>query len=72
MEKEYIEDSNSGVKYSIRYYSTFYICIQLTNDSYVQRIQFNSEEQWTKALKFMLTNLKWALAWVSSQFVNKT
>ncbi|XP_072047384.1 beclin-1-like [Amphiura filiformis] len=36
--------------------------------SYSIRIQFNSEEQWTKALKFMLTNLKWALAWVSSQF----
>jgi hypothetical protein len=32
------------------------------------RIQFNSEEQWTKALKFMLTNLKWGLAWVSAQF----
>ena len=35
------------------------------------RIQFNSEEQWTKALKFMLTNLKWGLAWVSSQFTDK-
>ncbi|KAK3736111.1 hypothetical protein QZH41_013528 [Actinostola sp. cb2023] len=34
------------------------------------RIQFNSEEQWTKALKFMLTNLKWGLAWVSSQFTD--
>jgi beclin 1 len=33
------------------------------------RIQFNSEEQWTKALKFLLTNLKWGLAWVSSQFI---
>ena len=31
------------------------------------RTQFNSEERWTKALKFMLTNLKWALAWVSSK-----
>ncbi|XP_071792495.1 beclin-1-like [Asterias amurensis] len=36
--------------------------------TYSVKIQFNSEEQWTKALKFMLTNLKWALAWVSSQF----
>ncbi|KAH3708329.1 hypothetical protein DPMN_067777 [Dreissena polymorpha] len=35
------------------------------------KIQFNSEETWTKALKFMLTNLKWGLAWVSSQFANK-
>lgn len=39
--------------------------------SYSIKIQFNSEEQWTKALKFMLTNLKWGLAWVSSQFANK-
>lgn len=39
--------------------------------TYSIKIQFNSEEQWTKALKFMLTNLKWGLAWVSSQFANK-
>ncbi|XP_071942613.1 beclin-1-like [Antedon mediterranea] len=39
-----------------------------TKTSYSIKIQFNSEEHWTKALKFMLTNLKWALAWVSSQF----
>nr|CAB3225355.1 beclin-1 [Phallusia mammillata] len=36
--------------------------------SYSIKMQFNSEEQWTKALKFMLTNLKWGLAWVSTQF----
>ncbi|XP_067685952.1 beclin-1-like [Haliotis asinina] len=42
-----------------------------TGNSYSIKIQFNSEEQWTKALKFMLTNLKWGLAWVSSQFANK-
>lgn len=30
------------------------------------KMQFNSEEQWTKALKFLLTNLKWGLTWVSS------
>lgn len=39
-----------------------------TGKSYSIKVQFNSEEQWTKALKFMLTNLKWALAWVSTQF----
>lgn len=39
--------------------------------SYSIKIQFNSEEQWTKALKFMLTNLKWGLAWVTSQFATK-
>jgi len=42
-----------------------------SGNSYSVKIQFNSEEQWTKALKFMLTNLKWGLAWVSSQFANK-
>ncbi|CAG2164871.1 unnamed protein product [Oppiella nova] len=41
-----------------------------TNAKYSIKIQFNTEEQWTKALKFMLTNLKWALAWVSAQFLN--
>ncbi|KAB0354483.1 hypothetical protein FD755_023021 [Muntiacus reevesi] len=33
--------------------------------------QFNSEEQWTEALRFLLMNLKWGLAWVFSQFYNK-
>ncbi|KAF2881592.1 hypothetical protein ILUMI_24584 [Ignelater luminosus] len=37
---------------------------------YSIKIQFNSEEQWTRALKFMLTNLKWSLAWVSTQFTD--
>lgn len=41
-----------------------------TGQSCSIKIQFNSEEHWTKALKFMLTNLKWGLAWVSSQFAN--
>ena len=31
------------------------------------KIQLNHEETWTKALKFMLTNLKWCLAWVCKQ-----
>lgn len=35
--------------------------------SYCIRAQFNSVEQWTKALKWMLTNLKWAVAWVVAQ-----
>ena len=42
-----------------------------TGSTFSIKTQFNSEEQWTKALKFMLTNLKWGLAWVSSQFANK-
>ena len=32
------------------------------------KTQFNSEEQWTKAMKYMLTNLKWGLAWVTSKY----
>lgn len=31
------------------------------------KFQGNHEETWTKALKFMLTNLKWCLAWVCKQ-----
>ncbi|KAJ8972344.1 hypothetical protein NQ317_008754 [Molorchus minor] len=42
--------------------------IEDKGSSFSIKIQLNSEEQWTKALKFMLTNLKWGLAWVSSQF----
>uniref|UniRef100_A0A5S6QQQ8 Atg6 BARA domain-containing protein n=1 Tax=Trichuris muris TaxID=70415 RepID=A0A5S6QQQ8_TRIMR len=33
---------------------------------YSVRTHLNSEERWTKAMKCMLTNLKWALAWVAS------
>ncbi|KAL4236753.1 Beclin-1 [Mactra antiquata] len=44
---------------------------ETSGSTYSIKIQFNSEEQWTKALKYMLTNLKWGLAWVSSQFANK-
>ncbi|KAF2353201.1 Atg6/Beclin, partial [Trinorchestia longiramus] len=32
---------------------------------YSVKTQFTPDEQWTKALKFLLTNLKWALTWVS-------
>jgi len=38
-----------------------------TKKWYSIKIQLNSEEQWTKALKFMLTNLKWGVAWVAAQ-----
>lgn len=39
----------------------------LSDYNFYFRIQFNSEEQWTKALKFLLTNLKWSLAYISSE-----
>jgi beclin 1 len=29
------------------------------------RVQFNTDEQWTKALKYMLTNMKWILVFAS-------
>lgn len=35
---------------------------------YLITINHNSFVEWTKALKFMLTNLRWALAWISTQF----
>jgi len=43
-----------------------------TGNSYSVKMQFNSEEQWTKAMKYMLTNLKWGLAWVTSKYTNKS
>lgn len=64
-----ILDQSSKTAYSIKYGIAY---PEKHKSSYVlvSRIQFNSEEQWTKALKFLLTNLKWSLAWVSSQFGN--
>lgn len=42
-----------------------------TGSSYSVKMQFNSEEQWTKAMKYMLTNLKWGLAWVTSKYTKQ-
>jgi len=36
-----------------------------TVSSFSIKCQFNSHEEWTKALKYMLTNLKWSLVWVA-------
>ena len=33
---------------------------------YSIKTQFNTPEGWTKALKFVLTNLRWALTWISA------
>lgn len=33
---------------------------------YSIKTQFNTQEGWTKALKFLLTNLRWALTWVAA------
>lgn len=39
---------------------------------YSIRTHLNVDEQWTKALKLMLTNFKWSLAWVSLRCHQKT
>mmetsp|Transcript_63267 Transcript_63267/g.137608 ORF Transcript_63267/g.137608 Transcript_63267/m.137608 type:complete len:87 (+) Transcript_63267:555-815(+) len=31
------------------------------------RLQFNSHQDWSKALKYLLTNLKWLIAWKARQ-----
>jgi hypothetical protein len=36
------------------------------------KIQFNNEETWTKALKYMLTDLKYLLVWMSKQNIATT
>ena len=41
-------------------------CIRIENDkveSYSITQSFNKQETWTKALKYTLCNLKWALYW---------
>ncbi len=42
-----------------------------TGQFYSVKLQFNSEDSWTKALRYMLTNLKWGLAFVSSKHVKQ-
>lgn len=37
-----------------------------TKEFYSIKTQFNTQERWTKALKFLLTNLRWALTWVAA------
>ena len=35
------------------------------------KLQFNSEDLWTKACRHMLTNLKWGLAFVGMKFLKR-
>ncbi|XP_043473752.1 beclin-1-like protein [Leptopilina heterotoma] len=65
--KEKVEKGDSGFSLPYRM-DKGKIEDSATGNSYSIKIQFNSEEQWTKALKYVLTNLKWGLAWVSTQF----
>lgn len=36
---------------------------------YSIKTQFNTPERWTRALKFVLTNLRWALTWVAASSI---
>lgn len=36
------------------------------------KTQFNTPERWTKALKFVLTDLRWALTWIAANSVPAT
>jgi hypothetical protein len=57
-------------QFSMPYKINGYKLEDKNGSSYSIRCQFNSHEEWTKALKYMLTNLKWSLAWVTSQSDN--
>lgn len=70
--KEEVERSKKGFKLPYKMEKGKIEDTGGTGTSYWIKLQFNSEEQWTKALKFMLTNLKWGLAWVSSEFTSST
>lgn len=62
--KEYVESASNG-----RFMLPYKILddrIGEGQEMYSIRIQLNSEERWTKALKFVLTNLRWGMTWVSS------
>lgn len=39
---------------------------------YSIKMQFNTQERWTKALKFLLTNLRWALTWVAANSIQNS
>ncbi|KAL2770629.1 beclin-2, partial [Daubentonia madagascariensis] len=42
-----------------------------SGERYSIRTRLNTEGQWTKALKLMLVNFKWSLAWVSLRYRQK-
>ncbi|OAF65955.1 hypothetical protein A3Q56_06321, partial [Intoshia linei] len=44
---------------------------QHNKSAYSIRTVNNTQEQWTRALKFMLSNLKWGIAFVSSYYYNE-
>lgn len=66
--KAHIENTSSG-----RFMLPYRIDKDRIGDGqeyYSIRVQFNSEERWTKALKFVLTNLRWGMTWVSANLLS--
>lgn len=63
--KEHVERDESNFKLPYKM-DKGKIIDSINGYSFSIKMQTNSEEQWTKALKFMLTNLKWSLAYVAS------
>lgn len=63
--KEHVEKDESNFRLPYRM-EKGKIIDSINGYSFSIKMQTNSEEQWTKALKFMLTNLKWSLAYVAS------
>lgn len=66
--KEHIESVSSG-----RFILPYQIDKDRIGDGqefYSIKIQFNTEERWTKALKFVLTNIRWGMTWVSANLMN--
>lgn len=62
--KQHIE-MNSGSQFALPY-SIAKDRIGNGKEFYSVKTQFNTLEGWTKALKFVLTNLRWALTWISA------
>ena len=62
--KQHIE-LNSGSRFALPY-SISKDRIGNGKEFYSVKTQFNTLEGWTKALKFVLTNLRWALTWISA------
>ena len=66
--KAHIEQSSSAAHFSLPYR----IDKEHIGDGkefYSVRTQFNTPEKWTKALKFVLTDLRWALAWITTNSI---
>jgi len=34
----------------------------------IKKNQYNNDEAWTRSLKYLLTNMKWLLAWVAQHY----